>query len=178
LSESLPIESLRSYLQTVLPEYMIPSALVQLEKLPLTANAKVDRRALPSPDINVYSTAIYEEPQGEIEETMAQLWRGILNVQRIGREDNFFELGGHSLLATQVMVKVRASMSVDLPMRAVFEAPTLREMSARIEQLRNDRLLEMIGSGTDDMQALLKSVAAMPAAEVQALVRELAGGRS
>ncbi|MER8951102.1 phosphopantetheine-binding protein, partial [Mesorhizobium sp. M0809] len=89
--------TLRTYLSARLPDYMVPSAFVQLAALPLTANGKLDRKGLPAPDDDAYARAAYEAPQGEIETTLAQIWAELLRVERVGRHDNFFELGGHSL---------------------------------------------------------------------------------
>ena len=88
---------LRSELSRVLPEYMIPSALVRLKALPLTPNGKLDRKGLPLPDAAAYVARGYEAPQGETEQRLARLWAELLQLERVGREDNFFELGGHSL---------------------------------------------------------------------------------
>src|SRR4029077_14102074 len=90
-------EELRRHLSTILPEYMVPSAYVQLESLPLTANGKLDRKALPSPEGGAAGVRGYEAPVGEIETALAAIWAELLKVKRVGRHDNFFALGGHSL---------------------------------------------------------------------------------
>ncbi len=97
--EEVGAEELRSHLQAVLPAYMVPVAYVQLDHLPLTPNGKVDRKGLPAPEGHASSRRQYEAPQGELEESLAQMWRALLKVERVGRHDNFFDLGGHSLLA-------------------------------------------------------------------------------
>jgi amino acid adenylation domain-containing protein len=133
--ESLPsVESLRTHLQGVMPEYMVPSAFVMLESLPLTPNGKLDRRALPAPEPGAYMSRQYEAPRGEIEETLARIWVELLRVERVGRQDNFFELGGHSLLATRVITHVGHVLEVDLPVRAMFETPTIEALGKRILQ--------------------------------------------
>ncbi|MGH8297377.1 MAG: non-ribosomal peptide synthetase, partial [Steroidobacteraceae bacterium] len=97
--ESSPgIEDLRGRLQAVLPEYMVPSVFVVLEKLPLTPSGKLDRRSLPAPELSAYVSHGYEPPRGEVEEVLAGIWQELLHLERVGRNDNFFELGGHSLL--------------------------------------------------------------------------------
>ncbi|MBZ4423347.1 non-ribosomal peptide synthetase, partial [Myxococcus sp. RHSTA-1-4] len=134
--ESLDMGALRAFLKQRLPEYMVPSALVRLDALPLTANAKVDRKALPAPDAVLASPAeSYVAPRTPTEERLAALWAQVLRVQRVGIHDNFFELGGHSLLATQVVSRVREAFSVELPLRALFEAPTVAALAARLESV-------------------------------------------
>ena len=117
------VESLRAYLQQHLPEYMVPSALVVLEKLPLTANGKMDRKSAAGCRSPEAPDAEYGPPEGETEELLAEIWQVLLRVKRVGREDNFFELGGHSLLATQLVSRIRETFSNELPLRQVFEHP-------------------------------------------------------
>ena len=119
---------IRERLGQTLPDYMVPSVVVELEKLPLNANGKVDRKALPEPDI--VSQQEYEPPQGQIEETLAQIWSEVLVVERVGRHDNFFELGGHSLLAVQLVARIQALLQMDFSIRHVFTNSTLIEMSS------------------------------------------------
>jgi pristinamycin I synthase-3/4 len=128
------VSALRHHLQDLLPEYMVPTAFVLLDAIPLTVNGKVDRRALPAFDQDRSELATdYVEPRTPIEQAVARIFATVLKVDRIGAGDNFFELGGHSLLATQVISRVRASLQVDLPVRSVFEAPTLAQLAQRIE---------------------------------------------
>jgi amino acid adenylation domain-containing protein len=133
--EELHAGWLREQLLMSLPDYMVPAAYVQLETLPLTANGKLDRRALPAPELGAYVTGGYEPPQGEAEEALAAIWQEVLKVDRVGREDNFFALGGHSLLATRVMTRVREVLGTDLPLLAIFEASSLSDLATRTEQL-------------------------------------------
>nr|BDT34839.1 non-ribosomal peptide synthetase [Myxococcus sp. MH1] len=121
-------ESLREHL----PEYMVPSALITLESFPLTANGKVDRKALPAPEGLLPSTE-YVAPRNPTEERLADLWAEVLRVPRVGVLDDFFALGGHSLLATQLISRIRARLGVELPLRALFEAPTLASFAERLE---------------------------------------------
>jgi acyl carrier protein len=125
---------LRTYLQSVLPEYMIPGAFVVLDNFPLTPNGKLDRRALPEPDTTSFTRRGYEAPRGEIEEAVAAVWRELLKVDRIGRRDNFFELGGHSLLATRVVSQISNLFDVELSLRSVFDRPTIEGLSDSIVQ--------------------------------------------
>jgi amino acid adenylation domain-containing protein len=117
--------TVRDQLRKVLPEYMVPLAFVVLPKLPLTSNGKVDRRALPAPELDLSTRAAYEEPTGEVEKTLAGIWGSLLHVERVGRQDNFFNLGGHSLLGIQMLAGVRSAFHVELSLLAVFETPTL-----------------------------------------------------
>jgi amino acid adenylation domain-containing protein len=114
-----------------LPSYMVPSAFVALAELPLTANGKVDRRALPRPERAALATA-FTPPENETQELLARIWRDVLGAPRVGVDDSFFELGGHSLLATQVMARVRQALGVEVPLRALFEAPTIRGLERAI----------------------------------------------
>ena len=105
--EPVDAELLRSYLATTLPDYMVPAAYVRLESLPLTPNGKLDRKALPAPDTDAYSSRGYEPPQGEVETKLAAIWADVLKLDRMGRHDNFFALGGHSLLAVTLIERMR-----------------------------------------------------------------------
>lgn len=136
-SDVLSVEELREYLRGVLPDYMVPSAIVILERVPLTPSGKVNRRALPAPGVDAYVTRGYEAPQGEIEQTLARIWQSLLRVERVGRHDNFFELGGHSIIATRVVSQIREQLQVELPMRVLFDEPVVARMAVRIEAARN-----------------------------------------
>jgi acyl carrier protein len=128
-------ETLRAFLKSRLPQYMVPSAFVPLDRFPLTPNGKVDERALPLPD---KSRADLEEtfiaPRTETESKLASLWSDVLGRAEIGIYDNFFDLGGHSLLATQVMARIRETFNVNMPLRYFFEQPTIVGLA---EFLRN-----------------------------------------
>jgi acyl-coenzyme A synthetase/AMP-(fatty) acid ligase len=132
--EAVGAEQLREHLLARLPEYMVPSAYVRLERLPLTAHGKLDRKALPVPEGDVYARRQYEAPQGEVESTIAAIWREELKVDRVGRHDNFFELGGHSLLAMRVIERMRGS-GLKVEVRALFVAPSLAELAHSTEEL-------------------------------------------
>jgi acyl-coenzyme A synthetase/AMP-(fatty) acid ligase/acyl carrier protein len=133
----LAVSALQSYLGERLPEYMVPGLYVHLEALPLTPGGKVHRRALPPPELaGEEAGADYVAPASGTETELAAVWAEVLGREGIGRNDDFFELGGHSLLATQVVSRIRDTFAVDLPLRALFEAPRLAELAARLELLR------------------------------------------
>jgi aryl carrier-like protein len=110
---------------------MVPSAYVRLEKLPLTANGKLDRKALPVPEGEAYAVRGYEAPQGEIETLLAGIWAEVLKLEKVGRHDNFFALGGHSLLAITLIERMR-QQALHADVRTLFTAPTLAELAASI----------------------------------------------
>ncbi len=129
--EALDIETLRGFMQAQLPEYMVPSAYVRLDHLPLTANGKLDRKALPEPDHEAMLSRSYVAPLGEVEATLAQIWADVLKVERVGRHDHFFELGGHSLLAVSLVSRMRqAGLNADV--RVLFSQPTLAALAAAV----------------------------------------------
>lgn len=126
------VSQLRALLQTCVPEYMIPSAFVVLEQLPLTANGKLDRDALPAPDMGLFRSE-YNPPHGDVETAVAELWEELLHVGPVGRQDNFFQLGGHSLLGVQAVVRMRQRFGCNLSVKVIFEHQTVAEFAAYIE---------------------------------------------
>jgi amino acid adenylation domain-containing protein len=135
--EQVPaLDELRSFLRQKLPEYMIPSAFVWLDALPLSPNGKIDRQALPEPDTIIANPEkSFVPPHTSLEKVMAGIWSEVLDVEQIGIHDNFFlDLGGNSLLATQVMAHVRETLQVELPLRHFFESPTVAEQVAVMHQ--------------------------------------------
>ena len=134
----ISLTELRSFLQAKLPDYMIPSFFVFLERFPLTPNGKIDRNALPSTDgERPQLDQGLVEPRTEIEELIAQVWREVLQLDKIGVHDNFFELGGHSLLATRVVARLRRSFNLDIALRKLFELPTVAGLAQHISLLRH-----------------------------------------
>jgi acyl carrier protein len=123
---------LRHALEANLPDYMVPSAFVVLDALPLTANGKLDCRALPAPDLTPKIVRVARTPQ---EEVLCTLFAEVLGLERVGIDDNFFELGGHSLLAMRLISRIRATLDVEIAIRSLFEAPTLsnRRAALRVE---------------------------------------------
>jgi acyl-coenzyme A synthetase/AMP-(fatty) acid ligase/acyl carrier protein len=128
---------LRHFLAEKLPEAMIPSTFVKLTALPLTPNGKVNRQALPAPDrIAPEQARTFVAPRNPTEEALAEIWAGILGLAQVGALDNFFELGGHSLLATQVISRLRDIFRVNLPVRSLFESPTIATLAQHLETLQ------------------------------------------
>jgi acyl carrier protein len=111
---------------------MLPVAYVRLERIPLTPNGKVDRKGLPVPEGGEFVVGEYEEPRGEVERALAEIWAEVLSLERVGRHDNFFDLGGHSLLVMSVMNRIRMTMGIQFPIKILFEAPTVSDLAKRI----------------------------------------------
>jgi amino acid adenylation domain-containing protein len=137
VGEPLPADGLRRFLEAFLPAPLIPSAFVFLPELPLTANGKVDRAALPEPPAAGTARPVRGRlPSGPVEDLLAALWEELLGVERVGAEDGFFDLGGHSLLATRLVSRIRGAFGVELPLADLFQEPTVAAVAARIEALR------------------------------------------
>src|SRR5688572_27659711 len=129
-------DELKKYLEERLPNYMVPSVWIRLEQIPLTPNGKIDRAALPLPEAARPESALsFEPPRTQTEEIIAGLWQRVLGMERIGRNDNFFGLGGYSLLATRIVSRIRESFKVELPVRYLFEWPTLADLAERVEEM-------------------------------------------
>ncbi len=127
---ALTTRDLRSWLETRLPDYMLPSAFVLMEHLPLTPNGKIDRQALPAPEESREALEVeFVPPRNALEETLVGIWCQVLGRKQIGIDDNFFALGGHSLLATQIITRVRTQLQTELPLLCLFEAPTVAELA-------------------------------------------------
>ncbi|MBP2654775.1 MAG: non-ribosomal peptide synthetase [Firmicutes bacterium] len=143
----LSAKELREHLGKTLPEYMIPSYFLQLEKLPLTLNGKIDRKALPKPEGRINTSAEYIAPRNEAEEKLAQIWQDVLGAEKVGIEDNFFELGGHSLKAINLVAKIHKAFGVEIPLLGVFKAQTIKE------------LMEMIAGAAETDYAAIEPIA-------------------
>ena len=134
--KSVRVDSLRDSLEAALPVYMIPSHFVLMDSLPLTANGKIDRNALPQVSIHSnVSTSAGEDPNGELEELLAKAWAEALSLKRISRHDNFFSLGGHSLAALKIAFKIQQDVNVDFPLQMFVQFPVLSEQAKRLEGL-------------------------------------------
>ncbi|HEX7182531.1 MAG TPA: amino acid adenylation domain-containing protein, partial [Thermoanaerobaculia bacterium] len=140
-----PPADLRDHLQRRLPDYMIPSAFVTLEALPLNPSGKVDRRALPAPD-GARPEGVFVAPESPEERSLAAIWSEVLGVEKVGVHDDFFHLGGHSLLAAQVVARVRRDFQVDLPLRSLFQAPTVSGLLGAVRQARESASISDISN--------------------------------
>ncbi|BBP75832.1 non-ribosomal peptide synthetase [Pseudomonas sp. Ost2] len=143
---------LKDHLREHLPDYMVPAHLVLLERMPLTANGKLDRKALPKPDASLLQHR-YVAPQTEQEQQLAAIWADVLKVERVGLDDNFFELGGHSLLVMQVMVRIRDQLHIEVSLNELFELPVLADFSRAVQQKN--------GQSDHAQDELAKSLAAL-----------------
>ena len=133
VGETITVEQLRTFLTEQLPDYMIPSAFVEMESFPLTPNGKVNRRALPEPTTSRPELGqTFVEPHTPIEEILAGIWRDVLGLEQVGIYDNFFDLGGHSLLATQVIALTRKAFGIELPLLSLFESPAIAPLAQKI----------------------------------------------
>jgi amino acid adenylation domain-containing protein len=155
---------LRRNLLAALPDYMVPSAFVRLAAFPLTPNGKLDRRALPEPDEAAVAARRYEAPYGDVETALAELWAGLLGLERISRHDHFFDLGGHSLLAVQLAVRVREQFEIDISLNNLFERAVLSELaehvvSAQLELFKSVDVAsleaELAGLSDEELRAIL-----------------------
>jgi hypothetical protein len=137
------ISGLRHFLSQQLPEYLVPAAFVTLDALPLTPNGKLDHQALPAPaggrpDLE----SAFVAPRTPVEELLAEIWAELLGMERVGIHDNFFELGGNSLLATRAISRVRNVLQAELPLRSLFEAPTVAELTPMITRILEEAVEE------------------------------------
>jgi amino acid adenylation domain-containing protein len=142
--EAPDVEALRSHISAVLPEYMVPAAYVRLGSLPLTLNGKLDRKALPAPEVAAYATRSYEAPLGETETMLAAVWSDLLGIDRIGRHDNFFELGGHSLLAVRVISQLRYALGIEILLSDIFTYPALKDLALNLRNASAARLSAIV----------------------------------
>ena len=158
-------QELRAFLKQQLPDYMVPSALVRLDAFPLTPNGKIDRAALPAPDWTRRDVVeAYVAPRTAVEESIARIWADVLGLERVGVHDSFFGLGGHSLLATQVMSRIAGVFQVQLPLRALFEAPTVAELSKVLIAS------EAVPGHTEKIAGILKGIQGMSSEEVRQML--------
>jgi amino acid adenylation domain-containing protein len=172
------VAELRAHLKAELPEHMVPAAFVVLDALPKTGSGKVDRRALPAPDAPTVPAESYVAPETEAERRLAEIWAEVLKVERVGTRDDFFALGGHSLLATQVISRVRQAFGAELPLRAVFERPTVGELAALLPaddagvvRVPADMVIASDGGGMED--ELLDRIDELSDAEIERLLAGL-----
>ncbi|WP_261854730.1 non-ribosomal peptide synthetase [Vibrio spartinae] len=134
--EGLTASELKSRLAACLPSYMVPAAYVALAEMPLTANGKVDRKALPEPDEAAFVVRQYEAPKNAMETTLADIWRQLLNVERVGRQDDFFELGGHSLLAVRLISEIQHRLHIEVTITELFEHSVLSALAMKLAYIK------------------------------------------
>ncbi|ONH53328.1 non-ribosomal peptide synthase domain TIGR01720/amino acid adenylation domain-containing protein [Pseudomonas cedrina] len=151
--QTLDSSVLAAILRESLPDYMLPGHWVVLDALPLNNNGKLDRRALPAPDLNQARHA-YRAPQTVLQTQLAAIWQAVLQVEQVGLNDHFFERGGHSLLATQVVSRVRHDLKLEVPLRALFEQPTLEAFAAACAGLQVTKVLPLVAVTRDQPLAL------------------------
>jgi len=131
----------RRWLQEKLPDYMVPSKFIAMEALPLTSTGKLDRRALPPPQFDRATFgAVFNQPRDPIETDLSKLWSELLRIERVGIHDNFFDVGGHSLLAIQLISRLRQAFGTAMPVRTLFDSPTIAQLAVRIEESRRGKI--------------------------------------
>jgi acyl carrier protein len=130
--------TLREFLLSKLPDYMVPAAFVQLEALPLLPNGKVDRRSLPAPEWDRQAADVYAPPTNDLEKAIAKIWQSLLPVDQVGLDDSFFELGGHSLLIVQAHRQLSETIDRELSITDMFRYPTIRALSQYLSQKPDD----------------------------------------
>jgi acyl carrier protein len=148
-------DALRAYVRQSLPEYMVPAAFVAMKRMPLTPNGKLDVRALPAPEYRSAGER-YVAPRTPTEEGLAEIWAEVLRLERVGVEESFFDLGGHSLLATRVVARVREMFDVELPLRAIFDGPTVAELARRVDRAQEEMYARLAQVNPDEMAQLLE----------------------
>ena len=171
-------ETLRAHLRTVLPEYMVPNAIALLDRMPLTPNGKLDRRALPAPELEAYVGRQYQPPQGATEEIVAGIWRELMSLERVGRQDNFFVLGGHSLMAVEMIERLRRA-GLFAKVRRVFEAPTLAEFASTLTRDAIDHSPvppNLIPPGCDAILPKMLSLVELEPEHITRIVQSVPGG--
>jgi acyl carrier protein len=162
---TIEVGELRDHLRQFVPDYMVPSSIVVLDALPLTPNGKLDRRALPAPDGRQIGAG-YVAPRTPVEEVLASIWAEVLQLDRVGITDNFFDLGGHSLLAMRVVARVRNSLSVELLLRELFEAPIIAKLG---EMLSRRQRIEQLAQEDEDLKTEIAGLSLAEQAELFAL---------
>lgn len=173
---------LRQHLLVKLPDYMIPTAFVALDRLPLLANGKINRHALPPPDFSRdESHPDYVAPRNEIEAALAKIFADVLSIEKVGVDDNFFLLGGHSLSATQVITRLRETLHADVPLPRMFETPTVAGLALAVnehqDQPQEDRI-EVISRDEAEAEPLAAMLEKLSREELQALLLEVASKKN
>ncbi|MFJ2280676.1 amino acid adenylation domain-containing protein [Pseudomonas sp. NPDC087803] len=173
---AVDIQQLHTHLQARLPDALLPAAYVRLDALPLTANGKIDRKALPEPEQGAWLSREYEAPQGAVETALAQIWIDVLKVERVGRQDNFFELGGHSLLAVSMIERMR-QINLAADVRVLFSQPTLAALAAAVGSGREIEVpANRIPLGCTHITPDLLSLTELDQASIERVVASVPGG--
>jgi acyl carrier protein len=165
------LDALRAHVAGLLPDHMVPSAVVPLEALPRTPSGKIDRLALPEADTRAVSTKAYVAPSTTEEEAVARVWAEVLGVERVGVLDDFFDLGGHSLLATQVIARTRNELGVQLPLNVFFTDPTVRGLASAVAG-------HGAGGSADELSRLLDDLESLSDEEAEQLLASERDGLS
>ncbi|KAF9347555.1 hypothetical protein BGX34_003024, partial [Mortierella sp. NVP85] len=170
------VNTLRSHLASCLPHYMIPAAIVRLDTLPLTTSDKVDRKALPAPDSSALARQDYEEPQGEIETYLAQIWAELLSVDRVSRSDDFFALGGHSLLVTRMLIRLRQS-GFTVSVSTVYQSPVLSILAQSLGKHQSESIPpNLITPQTTKLRPEMLPLISLSQSEIDHIVQMTPGG--
>jgi amino acid adenylation domain-containing protein len=178
-AESAPgAAELRDFLRHIIPPYMVPSAYVALSALPLTANGKIDRKALPVPGTGAYASRGYEAPSGEIEQAIASIWRDLFHIEQAGRQDNFFALGGHSLMALKFIEGLR-ERGLTTDVAALFTSDSLAGLAARVRRTEADHRMvpdSSIAPGCERITPAMVPWAELEQEQLDHLVQQIPGG--
>jgi amino acid adenylation domain-containing protein len=178
-AESAPgAAELRDFLRDIIPSYMVPSAYVTLSALPLTANGKIDRKALPIPGTGAYASRGYEAPKGKIEQTIASIWRDLFQLEQVGRQDNFFALGGHSLMALNFIERLR-ERGLTTDVTALFTSDTLADLAARVRPREAGYTMapeSSIAPGCERISPAMAPWAELDQEQLDHLVQQIPGG--
>ncbi|WP_455710256.1 non-ribosomal peptide synthase/polyketide synthase [Photorhabdus luminescens] len=170
------VNSLRTHLSKMLPDYMVPSAFVRLDAFPLTPNGKLDRRALPAPDGEAFARQVYEAPQGKTEIALAAIWHELLGIEQISRHDSFFALGGHSLLAVRMIERLR-HLGLTLAVRDLFQSPVLSELAQTLGQYQAVAVPpNVITSATTTITPEMLPLVDLTQADIDCIVGQVPGG--
>jgi amino acid adenylation domain-containing protein/non-ribosomal peptide synthase protein (TIGR01720 family) len=154
-ASDLSKEEVIHYVQSKLPDYMVPSVLIYIDQLPLNSNGKIDRRQLPDPDLETNLQKAYQPPVTPLQKQLALIWQELLGIERIGIEDNFFELGGHSLLAIQLIAAIRKELGQEVAIKNIFDCPTIAELANQMGQQQTTSLLPRLEHHAGEDQAPL-----------------------
>ncbi|WP_157197751.1 phosphopantetheine-binding protein, partial [Methylomonas koyamae] len=132
LGQAIDATELSRFLRERLPDYMVPAAWVELEEMPLTSNGKINRKVLEDRPVDLSARTHYVAPGNAVEATLSEIWRDVLDLDQVGVQDNFFALGGHSLLAIQIVLRIKASLGVELPLSRFFEAADIQQLALAV----------------------------------------------